>query len=511
MADLIGQCLGQYEILALLGKGGMAAVYRARQLTIKREVAIKVIKPDVAESDGLARRLEREAEMMASLNHRHIAKLFDYGQQDDVIYLVMELLTGGSLADLIKHGPVPLARTSRILGEIASALDFAHHRGIIHRDLKPQNVLFDEDGSAILTDFGLAKLLHDSTVLTQSGAVTGTPAYMAPEQWRGEGLDARTDVYALGNIVFEMVTGRPPFVGETLFTMLHLHVNEPPPPIRDPDVPVGIERVVHKALAKDPASRFESASGMAKAFDAALNNQPAPALAASARGKARERVARRRAARSVRPGQQQNWRAPLLVIGVAVLGLLTVVVGLLSRGTPTTLTVTPAVTSASALVPTYTAPPGQPTRNAVRGPTATLEATPRPPGVPLKGDVLAYCDNPTNGEPRKAFPDDTPITVYWSWFAKTSEQIQSHLDNAEYEVHVDGRLLSNWRAFGTDVLRVRDRYFVYWYVPIGNPTPGEHRIDYTVSWKQQITDGFKTFGPGGQVEAETGTCIFNIG
>jgi serine/threonine protein kinase len=505
MANLIGQCLGQYEIVSLLGKGGMAAVYRARQATMEREVALKVIKSDVVDNERLVQRLEHEASTLSLLNHQHIVKVFDYGQQGETIYLVMELLTGGSLADLIKRGRLPLDSASRILGQIASALDFAHHRGVIHRDLKPQNVLFSDDGNAVLTDFGLAKVLHSSTLLSQSSTITGTPSYMAPEQWRGQGVDARTDVYALGIIVYEMVTGRPPFAAETMYNMLHLHVNEPPPPIRDPETPAGIGQVVEKALAKDPGQRFESVSAMAAAFDAALHERPL------ANPITRESPARRRAAKSAQ--QRPNSRI-FAVLGSAVFVMIAVVVGLLSRVGQSAPTEMPTSTPLYALVPTYTASAtvlgSGVTGVGTRRPTATPVATARPPGMPVTGDVLAYCDNPGNGEPRKAFFDGTPVTVYWSWYARTPEQIKAHLDNSDYQVRVDGRYLMNWRDYATDVLKIRDRYYVYWYVPIGIPTPGEHRIEYKVSWTQRIEDGFKTFGPGGEVESETGACVFSI-
>src|SRR4051812_7400145 len=162
----------------------MATVYRARQLNIQRDVALKVIKPDLAETSGFIQRFKREAETVATLSHPHILKLFDYGEQDGIVYLVMELLTGGSLGDLIRQGPLSMQEASRFLDHIAAALDYAHRRGVIHRDLKPQNVLLDEDRNAFLSDFGIAKLLDENTMLTQSGASIGTPAYMAPEQWQ---------------------------------------------------------------------------------------------------------------------------------------------------------------------------------------------------------------------------------------------------------------------------------------------------------------------------------------
>jgi serine/threonine-protein kinase len=198
MANLIGQRFGQYDIISLLGKGGMASVYRARQISVDRDVAIKVMKSDlIADDPGFLTRFEREAKTVAALSQAHILKVFDYGQQGDTVYLVMELLTGGSLSSLIRRGPLAVDHAAQILDQITGALDYAHRRGIVHRDLKPANVLLDEGGDAFLTDFGIAKLLRETTALTQSGVAMGTPAYMAPEQWRGTGLDARADIYAL--------------------------------------------------------------------------------------------------------------------------------------------------------------------------------------------------------------------------------------------------------------------------------------------------------------------------
>ncbi len=182
MADLIGQRIGQHEIVALLGEGGMAAVYRARQPSMGRDVAVKVIESKLARNPEFVKRFEREARTVAALSHPFILKVFDYGQQGDLVYLVMELLNGGSLAELIRHEPLSPAKASQLLEQIASALDYAHQKGIIHRDMKPQNVLLDESGNAHLTDFGIVKLLSETTALTQSGLAMGTPTYMAPEQ-----------------------------------------------------------------------------------------------------------------------------------------------------------------------------------------------------------------------------------------------------------------------------------------------------------------------------------------
>ena len=272
MADLIGQRLGQYEILSLLGEGGMATVYRARQINMHRDVAVKVIKHHLTDKGEFIKRFEREAQVVASLSHPFILKVFDYGQHEDLIYLVMELLTGGSLSDKIRKGPLGLPDTTRILEQISSALDYAHRRGIIHRDLKPQNVLLDDDGNAHLTDFGIAKLVTEVTNLTQTGTAMGTPAYMPPEQWQGLALDARTDIYALGVMLFEMLTGYLPFQGETPASVMYKHLQTPPPflHLARQGLSPALSVVIHKALAKDPDHRFSSAGELATAFKIAI-------------------------------------------------------------------------------------------------------------------------------------------------------------------------------------------------------------------------------------------------
>jgi len=275
MPSLSGTKLGQYEIIELLGEGGMATVYRARQASINRDVAIKIIKMGLGKTLNFALRFEREAQTVAKLTHPHILKIFDYGQQDEIVYLVMELQTGGNLADLIRKEPLSFTTISRLLGQLASALDYAHRRGIVHRDLKPQNVLIDAEGNAILTDFGIAKLLTENTSFTMTGIVMGTPMYMSPEQWQGIALDGRADIYSLGIILYELLTQKQPFEGETAFTLMHKHVNEPPPSLHlhRPDLPLSYDAVIQKALAKRPDARFATAGELSEAFNSVVAGQ----------------------------------------------------------------------------------------------------------------------------------------------------------------------------------------------------------------------------------------------
>src|SRR5512145_895045 len=207
MEDLTGKQFGHYQIVAPLGEGGMAAVYKAYQPAMERYVAIKVLPRHMAGSPEFIARFKREAHLLAQLQHPHILPVFDYGESDGYTYIVMPFLQSGTLADLLKTRRVSLPEIYRIISQIGDALGYAHARGMIHRDVKPSNVLIDERGNCLLTDFGLARMAETGSMLTSSGAIMGTPAYMSPEQGAGNQVDGRSDIYALGVILFEMVTG----------------------------------------------------------------------------------------------------------------------------------------------------------------------------------------------------------------------------------------------------------------------------------------------------------------
>lgn len=270
--DLINQRLGQYEIKSLLGRGGMAAVYLARQASMDRDVAIKVMAKELSDDEQFVARFEHEAQLIASLQHPHILPVIDFGHEGKNIYIVMQLVRGGSLDDRLRKGALTLNTASRMLSQIASALTFAHEKGIVHRDLKPNNVLLDERNNTYLTDFGIAKMLAGTSKLTATGNILGTPAYMAPEQWRGEPVDARTDIYSLGVMTYEMVLGRLPFSGETPYTLMYKHFNDAPPPPRtiNPSLNPAVENVILRALAKNADERYQSAEEMAENFDNAV-------------------------------------------------------------------------------------------------------------------------------------------------------------------------------------------------------------------------------------------------
>jgi len=303
-----GAKLGPYEVLAPLGAGGMGEVYRARDTRLDRTVALKVLPGHLAASPDLRQRFEREARAVSSLNHPHICSLFDVGQQDGTDYLVMEYLEGETLADRLGRGPLPTDQVLRYGIEIADALDKAHRQGIVHRDLKPGNVMLTKAGAKLL-DFGLAKLQPAAAPaasvlsamatahrpLTEAGTVLGTFQYMAPEQLEGKEADARTDLFALGTILYEMATGRKAFSGKSQASLIAAILSADPPPLSSvqPLAPPALERLVKVCLAKDPDDRLQTAHDVmqelkwiAEAGSAA--GVPAPV---AARRRSRERLA----------------------------------------------------------------------------------------------------------------------------------------------------------------------------------------------------------------------------
>ncbi len=265
--DLTGRHIQDFVIHELIGHGGMAHVYRAHQTSVNRDVAMKIIMIDpILEEDTFARRFAQEAQMIASLEHIHILPIYAHGIQDDIAYIAMRLLSGGSISDLLKKGPIPLEQTGQLFLQFAQGLAYAHSKGVIHRDLKPSNVLLDSTGNAYLTDFGLAKAVGGGD-LTKSGNIVGTPNYMAPEQLRGEKLDHRSDIYSLGVLLYHMLTGHLPFESDNddTISIIYKHLEDTPePPSKlNPSIPPEVEAVVLRALSKKPEDRFDSASLMA--------------------------------------------------------------------------------------------------------------------------------------------------------------------------------------------------------------------------------------------------------
>ncbi len=274
--DLSGKRIGQYQIIESIGQGGMASVFKAYQSNLDRYVAIKVLPAQHALTPGFAERFEREAKAVALLNHPNILPIIDYGQEGDLTYIVMKYVQHGTLADRTGN-PIELALTTRLIEQIAAALDHAHSRGIIHRDIKPSNVLLDENDWVQLADFGLARILSGPSDLTASGASMGSPAYISPEQGQGLPLDQHTDIYSLGVVLYEMTTGQLPFSAETAMTLVFKHIYEEPPAPRsiNPALSAAIEGVILKAMSKTTADRYHSAGDLARELRLAVSDSAA--------------------------------------------------------------------------------------------------------------------------------------------------------------------------------------------------------------------------------------------
>ncbi|MEM7342877.1 MAG: protein kinase [Chloroflexota bacterium] len=274
LSSLIGQTFGQYKIVEQVGAGGMAAVFKAHQSSLNREVALKILPPQVAQRSGFTERFVRESQAIANLHHPNILPVYDSGQDKGYGYLAMRYIPQAlTLADLMRD-QLTVEHINELLDQLAKALDHAHKAGIVHRDVKPSNVLMDGDW-VLLSDFGLAKATESDSQLTGTGVSVGTPAYMSPEQARGEKIDHRTDIYALGVILFQMLTNEIPHKAQTPIATVAKRISEPPPSPRSikPDISKSVERVVMKALAPQPDDRYYSAADLATAFRQASTQQ----------------------------------------------------------------------------------------------------------------------------------------------------------------------------------------------------------------------------------------------
>jgi len=452
--------IGRYDIRGELGRGGMATVYRAYDPRFEREVALKVLPREMLHDAQFRVRFEREAKTVAMLEHQAIVPVYDVGEEDGQPYFVMRYMTGGSLSDRMKQGPVDFQETTRILSRIGSALDEAHAKKIIHRDLKPGNILFDSHSDPYISDFGIAKFTASSTNVTGS-AIIGTPAYISPEQAQGEVIDGRSDIYALGIILFEMLSGRPPYDADTPMAVVVKHITEPVPHILDlnPNLPAGVEMVIEKAMAKNRDERFSTAGQMAKALEAVARGETpnlAPAAVAGAGmapGSGTMAGATRIAMAPARPGEpptvappggapptiappltaepeKQPRRFSFLIFGLV--GLCLVLAAVAAVGYVGTR-------SNGFLVPLFGAPSATPT---------LLPPTPTATAAPTEAPTAATTELPTEAptEAPTGAPTEPPVTIP---VQGGSDQIALLKDNDLYTMNLDGTNLQQLTNDGT--------------------------------------------------------------
>jgi eukaryotic-like serine/threonine-protein kinase len=421
-ANLTGTKLGNYQLQALLGTGGMASVYRGFDQNLRRPVAIKVLSEAAAAQPGFVERFRQEALLLARLRHPHIVQVYDFGEQDGAIYMVQELLPGPTLEqrlrDLAARGEkLDRQETLAIVAQLASALDAAHAAGIIHRDVKPGNAIWNASGALVLTDFGIAK----STLLphghTQTGMVIGTPDYISPEQAQGLPLTPASDIYSLGAVLYQLLSGKAPFGHDTPMRVVISHIQSPPPQLQSlrPDLPPAVEAVVQRSMAKDPAARFSSAGELSRALEHAWTTVPPPAAgvhdqptrvwdgAASARSAARPSAPQPvpQPAPRIQPAQQiaapvsPTRRRPRSALPLVMALLLLGGIALAARGAWQLVATAPsAVPVVSVPAPTAEPPTPQPTAEPPTPQPTAEPPTPQPTAEPPSPQPTAEPPSP---------------------------------------------------------------------------------------------------------------------
>ncbi|MBI1877316.1 MAG: protein kinase, partial [Chloroflexi bacterium] len=335
--DLVGQTIGQYQIVERLGRGGMADVYKAFHTGLAVNRALKVIRPELVAEEGFRERFQREAQAVAALRHPNIVQMHDFGVQDNLYYMVMEFIEGQDLKSyLARRGQMrPFSQVVTIIEQVGSALGYAHQRGLIHRDIKPANIMLTAEGQAILMDFGIAKMLTLAERMTQTGVGIGTPAYMSPEQARAlPDIAPPSDIYSLGVVLYEMLTGKVPFSADTPLAVMLKVVSDPLPPPRDfsPDIPDVLQGVVLKATAKDPAQRYQTAEAMVDALKRSLGITSGALVPSDPEATLTPPAAPTQGAVRRKKKKAKSQRTLWLIVGAVVAILLCMGVGVVGAG-----------------------------------------------------------------------------------------------------------------------------------------------------------------------------------
>jgi serine/threonine protein kinase len=422
LSELIGKDLGPYHILEQISSGGMSTVYKAYHAALDRYVAVKVLSEQMSLDSEIRQRFQQEVKVTAKLEHAHILPIYDYGHTESRLYLVVRYVDSGTLKDRLSEGKLDLSEVQRILHQVGEALAYAHHMGVVHRDVKPSNVLLDAQGDCFLTDFGLARIMEASTHLTATGVGMGTPAYMSPEQGKGEHVDTRSDIYSLGVMLYEMTTGQVPYQASTPVAVMLKHITEPVPPPSsvNPDLPDELENVILKATAKEPEERFQTVEEMLGALDAALDKlsgKTRPSIPMPPRQPDSTPSGNRRP--RIRPWALGLGGGGLVGLVALIVLVLTNVLGVgwpvRDRSQPTatpsvedvalaqTMTDTPLPTATATMLPIPTA-----TSTATQTPTATATATRQPTYTPTSTATPAPTDTATPPPTRTSTPAPTP-------------------------------------------------------------------------------------------------------
>ncbi|KAA3662753.1 MAG: serine/threonine protein kinase, partial [Chloroflexi bacterium] len=408
--NLTGQTLGKYKLIRRLGKGGMAQVYQANQPTIDRMVAVKVLHSHLAESDDFVTRFKREARSLGQLQHPNIVRVIDFDASGEMYFMVMDYIPGKTLRDYLdEQGALSSSEALTLSGQLTDALAYAHQNGMIHRDIKPANVMFaDIDCTqAVLTDFGITRLMGDDS-LTMTGALVGTPAYMSPEAVLGEKVDGRSDIYSLGVILYEMVTGRTPYQGNTPLSLVVKQVHEPltSPLEHNPDLPLPLVNILEKSLAKSAEDRYQTAEELLAAIQEAQQSLGDTAYSATIAGtkQVAETAVYPDPPTTIKPKQTTTNRTPWIVGGVLAAIILFAGIFLISRnnnasdetatstalsaGISITQTTAPTIEPAATDVPALIADPTKP------APEPTVEPTSEPTAKPTETAVSIPFDTP---------------------------------------------------------------------------------------------------------------------